>query len=82
MVSKGWSCKSTFRDDHSLSRHLAADHSDIDVADLLVSTLGELGNAQAELEKLTFPKEGDWEGAFKALDKAKAEENKSEGAIP
>ena len=67
MVSKGWSCKSAFRYEHSLSRHLAADHSAIDVADLLVSTLGELGNAQAELEKLTIPK---------------AEENESKGAIP
>ena len=67
MVSKGWSCKNSFTMKVHLVSHLVTTHNASDVADLLVSTLGELDFAQRELERLTVPK---------------AEENKSEGAIP
>jgi len=67
MIVRGWSCKSAFNDERSLSRHLVETHSAFDVADLLISTLVELAHAQDELEKMTIPK---------------AEENKSAGAIP
>ena len=65
MSSKSWSCKSNFTMKVHLVSHLVTDHNAVDVADLLIFTLGELDFAERELEKLTIPK---------------AEENKSEGA--
>ena len=67
MIDKGYSCKSNFYHERDLVRHLVQAHSAFDVAEMLVNTILELIKAQYELEKLTVPK---------------AEENKSEGAIP
>ena len=67
MVLKQWACKGSFYINSHLVYHLVTAHNATDVADLLVETLRELEDAVGKLEKLTIPK---------------AEENKSEGAIP
>ena len=72
MVSKGYSCKSNFRMKVHLVSHLVTDHNAVDVADSLVSVLGELNYAERELERLTHI----------SAEIPKDEENKSEGAIP
>ena len=61
------SCKTLSVDRDMCVRHLSWDHHSSDVAYLVIELLEVNKKAQAELEKLTIPK---------------AEENKSEGAIP